>query len=103
VAGAGTAELLLTGRGPGVSGTWSARFSDTAFNKDGSIGGNHVGSTISLFLTPKVPLMCPTTQSLSGTLSVTGTVAENLLKGTYTVLTCNGATSGSLDLARAPN
>ena len=100
VAGTGTAALSMDQTGPGVSGTWSATFPDAAFNRRGSIGGTMRGSEISLFLSPETPLTCSSAITLSGTLGFTGTADGDHLVGTYVVLTCDGATSGSLDLRK---
>ena len=99
-AGAGTATLVMSQTGQGVSGTWSAAFANGATTIGGSLGGSTAGALVSLFLTPTSPIVCPSSATLSGTLSMTATRSGNRLNGTYVVLTCTGATDGTIDLTR---
>ena len=99
-AGTGTAVLTMSQRGAGVSGTWSVSFADARYDREGTIGGTRQGFQVSLFLTPASGEVCGSATTLSGTLGVTATTTSNRLTGTYAVLTCDGARSGTLDLRR---
>ncbi len=98
-AGNGALSLTITQTGPGISGAWASTFGDTSFNRSGSLSGTITGSPIVLFLTPTIPIACPT-GSLTGTLSLSTTVQGNRLTGTYTVLTCSGVNTGSVAVER---
>jgi hypothetical protein len=100
VAGTGDTTLTMEQRGPGVSGSWSVAFANPALNRHGTISGTQRGTQISLFLTPRDSVACPSGVILSGTLGFTGTLAGGRLSGTYVVFACDGAVNGSLDLTR---
>ena len=100
VSGTGTMTLTMIQTGAGVGGTWSTSLESNPSMKGGSAGGSTAGSLASLFLTPTTSIVCESGMTLSGTLNVTATLAGNRLTGTYLVLTCNSATSGTIDLTR---
>jgi hypothetical protein len=99
-AGAGSASLTIRQVGAGLSGTWSATFADSARRYAGSVGGTLRGAQVSLYLSPGAALACAPGRTLSGTLAFTGRIAGRQLTGSYVVLTCVGATGGTLDLTR---
>ena len=98
-AGAGTARLVLTQSGAGVSGTFTTSFADGAFDRAGSVSGTASSTAASLALTPGTPVVC-SGFSLTGTMAGTVTVSGTRMTGTYAVLACSGAVNGTLDLAR---
>jgi hypothetical protein len=95
----GTARLVLTQDGPGVSGTYAFTFADPARNRSGSTAGTSVGTRLTITMAGE-PLVCSATVTLSGTLTATLTAAAGRLTGTYSGFTCGGAVGGSLDLGR---
>lgn len=97
---AGAVTLQMTQTGAGVAGTWSAVIDGVGPPQTGSLGGTVVGSVISLSMTPSAPLVCSPSIMLSGTLSMTGTVADNHLTGDYVVFLCDGAATGRIDVTR---
>jgi len=99
-AGTGTTSWTMAQRGQGLTGTWSATFSVGGVMTGGSLGGATEGAQVSIFLTPETPLVCSPSTTLSGTLGVTATLSGNRLQGTYVVLTCTGATNGTIDLRK---
>ena len=99
-AGAGTARLVLTQSGAGVSGTFTTTFPTSSFDRAGSVSGTATGATASTFLTPSAPTVCGSGASLSGTMGATVSIAGTKLTGGYSVLLCTGAGSGTLDLTR---
>src|SRR6185369_6977706 len=66
-AGSGTARLVLTQSGAGVSGTFTTTFANSALDRAGTVSGTATANAASVFLTPSAPLSC----GLSGTLGTT--------------------------------
>jgi hypothetical protein len=64
------------------------------------LSGSLSGAAISLFLAPAAPLVCSPGVTLSGTLAVSGTVTGDRLTGRYVILTCDGATGGTIDVTK---
>jgi hypothetical protein len=98
--GSGTIALTVSQVQVGIAGRWAARFVSPPLEREGTLSGVANASAVSLFLTPSDPLTCPSGVVLSGTLSLTATVSGDHMVGTYTVLTCGGAASGTMDATR---
>jgi hypothetical protein len=96
----GSARVVLTQTGSGVAGTFTTAYADATLDRSGSTGGTLVSNVLTMTLTPGTPLACGGGVTLSGTLSATLTVAADRLTGSYSGLTCGGATGGTLDLRR---
>jgi hypothetical protein len=97
-AGTGTARLVLT-QSTGISGTFTVTFTNSAFDRAGTVSGTANMATATsapLFLTPSAPLSC----GLGGTIAVTASVSGARLTGNYSALACSGAVTGTLDLSR---
>jgi hypothetical protein len=98
-AGDGTVQLVLTQAGNGVAGTYTLTYTDTSKNQSGVAGGTLIGSSLTLTLTPAQPLVCSSSVTLSGTMSVTLTMsAPDRLEGSYAAFACGGAIGGSIAL-----
>jgi len=95
-AGSGTARLVLTQSGAGVSGTFTTTFANSALDRAGTVSGTATANAASVFLTPSAPLSC----GLSGTLGTTLSLSGTKLTGSYSVLACSGAVTGTFDLTR---
>jgi hypothetical protein len=100
VLGTGDLELDMSQTYDTLNGIWSATFSGGAPPRSGTVGGVVASSNVTLFLSPATSISCASRGTLSGTLTVTATVAANRLAGSYVILTCSGATTGTIDVAR---
>jgi hypothetical protein len=100
VAGIGTARLILTQTGSGITGTYTTTFTNTALNRAGTASGTASGATASVFLTPSAVVVCSASLTLSGTMGASLTLSGTKVTGTYSVLGCTTATTGTLDLSR---
>jgi len=97
--GRGHAVLEITALPFGITGTWSFSFPDSEVVRRGSVGGAIVNGSVSWAMTPSTPVECDY-GALSGTMSLTGTIDNGRLRGTYLRFTCDGAATGSLDVTR---
>ena len=95
-AGTGTAKLVLTQSGSGISGSFTATFPNSSFDRTGTVSGTATANAASIFLTPAAPLSCGLSGTIGTTLSLSGTKAT----GNYALLACSGAVTGTLDLMR---
>jgi hypothetical protein len=91
----------MTQSGAGVTGTWSADLDGVAFDQAGSVGGTVAGAVVSLFLSPGAATACAGGATLSGTLTMNGSVSGDQLTGNYVVFTCDGADNGRIETTRA--
>ena len=98
--GSGTARLILAQTGAGVSGTFTTTFTNAALNQAGSVSGTAAGSSASVFLTPGSGIVCPPGVTLSGSMGASLTATSGKLSGSYSVLGCSGAVTGTLELSR---
>jgi hypothetical protein len=96
----GPTTWQLTQSGAALTGSWSVDYEGTTPDVAGSAGGTVNGARVTLFLAPGGPLTCPSGLSLSGTLSMTGTLAHDRITGRYTVFTCDGVDAGDVDVTR---
>jgi hypothetical protein len=96
----GTTTLRLTQAGAGVTGTWSADLEGPAFDQSGTVSGTVTASTVSLFLQPGSPLVCSPGATLSGTLTMNGSLSGDRLTGDYIVFSCEAASTGRIDVQR---
>jgi hypothetical protein len=96
----GTVTLQMAESGAGVTGTWSADLDGTTFDQSGTVGGTVTASTVSLFLQPGSPTVCDSGATLSGTLTMNGTLAGDRLTGHYVVFTCDAASTGTIEVRR---
>jgi hypothetical protein len=99
-AGPGTIQWTMVQNGPGLSGQWSASYSNASSNQSGAFTGTLIGPAVTLFLAPSTPIACGAGLTLSGTLSVNGSVMNGHLSGSYVVLTCASAKTGTIDLVK---
>ena len=90
----------LTQTGSAVTGTWSVDYDGQTPDAGGSLGGTVIGSSVSVFLAPSEPLTCDTGVVLSGTLSISGTIADDRITGTHATFTCDAADSGTVEVSR---
>ena len=97
---AGTTTVVLAQAGAGVTGTWSADLEGAAFDQSGTVGGTVTASTVSLFLQPGSPTVCDSGATLSGTLTMNGSLTTDRLTGDYVVLTCDAAATGRIEVTR---
>jgi hypothetical protein len=98
VSGLGTARLILTQTGAGVTGTFTTTYPNTALNRAGTASGTATGATAAIFLTPSAVTVCSASLTLSGTMGASVTLTASKMTGTYSALGCTTATSGTLDL-----
>jgi hypothetical protein len=98
VSGLGTARLILTQVGAGVTGTYTTTFPNAALNRAGTASGTATGATAAIFLTPSAVTVCSGSLTLSGTMGASVTLTSTKMTGTYSVLGCTGAATGTLDL-----
>jgi hypothetical protein len=96
----GTTTLQLVQSGAGVTGTWSADLEGTTFDQSGTVSGTVTASTVALFLQPGSPLVCGSAATLSGTLTVNGSLSGDRLSGDYVVFGCDAASTGRIDVQR---
>lgn len=96
---AGQLAVTLRQAAAGVSGEWTATFSDPSSNRAGSVSGTVTGTVVALFLTPQVGLNCGGVP-MSGTLGVSAVLDADRIAGRYTVLTCTGTSGGAIDVRR---
>ena len=101
VSGEGSLTVSLSQVNGGLTGEWSATFVNESENRRGAASGTVSGTVVALFLTPTVPRVCPTGVGLTGTLAVTAMATQTRLTGSYVILTCDSATSGSIDVGRS--
>jgi hypothetical protein len=97
---AGTIALQLAQSGSGVTGSWSADFEATTFDQAGTVGGTMTASTVSLFLRPASPVVCDSGATLSGTLTMNGSLTGDRLTGDYVALTCDAIATGRIEARR---
>jgi len=100
VLGTGNLELEMLQVHSSLTGTWSATFPGGVPAKTGTLAGVATVSNVTLWLSPSTPISCAPSGTLSGTLSVTATLVGNQLAGSYVILTCTGATGGTIDVTR---
>jgi len=97
----GTASISLTSQNAqGVAGTFTIASGATSLSIDGVASGTTVGPVLTLFLVPSSPLVCSPTLTLSGSISLSMTLANGRLTGRYSGVTCGSARSGTLDLSK---
>ena len=96
--GAGSLELTLSQQGATLSGALRMQVSGIV-DRDGPVVGVASGTSASITYVPKERLPCGF-GTLSGTLTLTVTVAGDRVTGTYTQFTCSGPASGSIDASR---
>lgn len=97
--GAGTARLVLTQSGAGLSGTFTMALTNPPNSADqvGTVSGTTTTkTTASIFLKPSTPLSCGLSGTMGGAVSLSGLK----LTGNFSAVTCTGAVTGTLDLAR---
>jgi hypothetical protein len=96
-----TMSLDLEQNGPAVSGTFASSSTGGDVAGAGTTSGTASGSTVVIFLTRSVPVVCVSPAlMLSGSISATLTLANQRLTGRYTTLTCAGAGGGTIELNR---
>lgn len=100
LSGEGTLSLVVSQRGPGILGQWTAAYADASAGQSGTFSGTITGMPFTLFLRPSVPRVCGGNQTLNGTLAVVASVANDRITGPFTILDCSGVISGSIDLSR---
>jgi hypothetical protein len=107
VAGAGTLQFSVTevALGPRVTlnGVWTTTFPDASYDEGGVVGGeiNADGRTVTLvLLADGATTTCPSGGTVfdaaSGVLAIDG----NRIAGSYTRTTCDGTTTGHIDVTR---
>ena len=96
----GRTRWNLAQTGAAISGTWSVAYEDGAPEVSGAVSGTATGERVSFFLAPPEPLTCPAGPTLSGTITVSATTAGERITGTHFRFTCDGAESGTVDVAR---
>lgn len=105
--GSGTMRLEVTHRAtagaPGavLEGSWSAAYGNPQRNGSGQIGGLIAGSTASLLATPSPAGSCPQGVTIPPFVyTITATIGDSEIRGSYTFSTCAGVVTGTLALRR---
>ncbi|MEO8070918.1 MAG: hypothetical protein ABI652_05920 [Acidobacteriota bacterium] len=101
-AGPGVLGLQITQNGNGLSGTWTATFTQPAEVRNGSLGGSVIGDSLLFSLTPVTAPVCPPLPGLTGTMSVNATRDGARMTGTYVAFACTPGTvtAGRIDVSR---
>jgi hypothetical protein len=100
VSGTGTFEATIDRKGPGISGTWSARFQTGGEQRSGSLGGTLVDTKLVIVFSYNPPMVCANGATIESTMAFEGTLRADAWSGSYVTLTCSNVRTGSIDVTR---
>jgi len=100
VSGTGVFEATIERKGPGVSGTWSARFQAGGEVRAGSLSGTLLNTKLAIVFSYDPPMVCANGATIESTMAFEGTLQSNAWSGSYLTLTCSNVRTGTIDVTR---
>jgi hypothetical protein len=96
VAGTGAVDATISQSGPALSGSWSVRYQNAAFNIGGPLTGSLLANTLTLTLASSSATSC----SYNATATFGNGPGTLTISGTYTSVNCAAAQNGTFNLSR---
>jgi hypothetical protein len=96
VAGAGTVDATISQSAQTLSGSWSVRYPNAAYNNSGSLSGSIQNSTVSLALSSSIATPCP--YSVNGMFATAS--GRTTITGTFTTVNCATPQNGAFTISR---
>lgn len=100
VSGTGSFEATIERKGPGLSGTWSARFQPGDEVRTGSLSGTIVDAHLAIVFSYDPRMVCTNGVTIDSTMAFEGTLRSDGWSGSYFTLTCSNVRTGTIDVTR---
>jgi hypothetical protein len=100
VSGTGSFEATIERKGPGLSGTWSARFQPGGEVRTGALSGTLVDTHLAIVFSYDPRTVCANGVTIDSTMAFEGTLRSDGWSGSYVTLTCSNVRTGTIDVAR---